>query len=413
MNQHNHGIYQPSKKVMLLLFIVLLTLISIRSHIVISDWNSTQWLFNYSEGFVKRGLLGEALRLLVDHIDRNNIAIASYFILSSTLALLTILFYAPVTKSGKAGIWIFFFIALTHPATLQHFIYDPGRFDTFCLALALTSMLFITRFRGPMAALAVLISMSTSILAHEASFFMYVPLVIAYWVYIEPEPKKIPIKLLTFIALLAVTYIVSTQGLLSHANLKRDLLLSREKYGNWVVSDSLDVIYKGGIIQNINRTAHAGASIRYILHSLIALTLILLPMAFLARKFIKSNNKPKFSKPMLLVMLASLSPLALYPLGSDHFRWWSLAITNIFITISIFLYRDSSLRDSVCIFLYSNKKICIFLIASSIVLGPLGITNSLDPCLALSKAAQVLIYFDFDWLANNISFCARNTVLPD
>ncbi|WP_236187125.1 hypothetical protein [Pseudomonas protegens] len=409
MNQYNHGVYLPPKKVMLLLFIFLSTLILLRSHTTISNWNSTQWLFNYSESFVKRGLLGEALRIFVDHIDRNNIAIASYIILSSALALLTIVFYVPVSKSGKAGIWIFFFIALTHPATLQHFIYDPGRFDTFCLALALTSMLFITRFRGPLGALIVLISMSTSILAHEASFLMYVPLVIAYWIYIEPDPKKLPIKLLTLIALLAVTYIVSTQGLLNHENLEKDLLLSREKYGNWVVSDSLDVLYKGGVIQNISRTAHAGASIKYILHSLIAFTFILLPMIFLARKFINSNNKPKLSKPMFLVMLAALSPLALYPLGSDHFRWWSLAITNIFIAISIFLYRDSSLRDYVCIFLHSNKKTCIFLIASSIVLGPLGVTNSLDPCLALSKAAQVSSYFDFDWLTNNISFCAKNT----
>lgn len=184
-----------NKSLLRLLFLVLLMMIFGRSYMEISDWKVTHWLFNYDEEFVKRRLAGETVRLPGIEVNRQNVLVISYVFLLVAFCALTYIFYRPIARDREnTGLWLFFF-AVSSPATFQHFIFDAGRLDIFCLLLALASLQAIDRLQGAPVILAVFLLMGLAILIHEAAFFMYVPMVLAYWLYRDPPPGRLYPKL--------------------------------------------------------------------------------------------------------------------------------------------------------------------------------------------------------------------------
>ncbi len=71
------------------------------------------------------------------------------------------------------------------------------------------------------------------------------------------------------------------------------------------------------------------------------------------------------------MLAAALAPLSLYLLATDYYRWWSVAITNLFIVFAYLAVRghdETSLADAV----ERSPVIVACILGVSLVFGPLG-----------------------------------------
>lgn len=343
----------------------------------IGNWKLTHWLFNYQDEFVKRGLVGELFRLLGSEVTLTQVVVISYAFIVLILGMMVYFFSRPVVRSPeKTGLWWFFLIALTSSATFQHFNYDVGRFDVFCFALALLSLMMIRVGSGRVAAISILACMSLAILVHEAAFFMYVPMVVAYWFYRDPDLKHIAPKVLVAVLLVVVTYFVSTGGLVETKTLTQYFTELQLRYGIWVVEDSLRVLYRGGVEENILMTLQRGFRLEGVLSYLLFAAFVLLPLLILVVKFFRLRGGFDNGRAALIFFASALGPLALYPLGFDHFRWWAATITNFFVIVSLVAYHDAGFRDRLNAVVCGNRPVVLGILLLSLILGPIGVTDS-------------------------------------
>ena len=103
----------------------------------------------------------------------------------------------------------------------------------------------------------------------------------------------------------------------------------------------------------------------------------MLPFFYLIYKLYLSV-KSQLNFRIGFILLSALSPLALYPLGYDHFRWWSLAITNFIISIFFIILQDNIIRDNVLSFFEDREKLIAFVVFIGFISGPLGVIESFD-----------------------------------
>jgi hypothetical protein len=69
--------------------------------------------------------------------------------------------------------------------------------------------------------------------------------------------------------------------------------------------------------------------------------------------------------------------LVLYPLGIDHFRWWALSLTNLFIITSFLMLSEKAFLESVFKFIEEHKRLVIGISVFGLLTGPIGITSML------------------------------------
>jgi hypothetical protein len=367
------------KKFFPLLFFFLCVLVFINSFIEKSnfDFNYTHWLFNYEFEFIKRGLAGEILRIINIPPTQTIVYISSYLIFFSIIFLYVKLFYKPSTENQKnKGIILFFITAALHSATLQHLNYDIGRFDHLSILIFLFLIWILPKLTKPFQVLTVLVSLSISILIHEASFVIAAPVIFAYWVYNERGSVSYNlVRLTVFIFSAALTYYVSLFGLFSGYNFAEYYNYLLAEYGPNIPDHAVLVLFRD-LGDNISFTEKKSFSVN---HHLLLLLIILPTLVVLGHIFFSSLKKES-SSPLNTVIktifaLSAFTPLVLYPVGLDIFRWWSLAIINLFIVFSVFL-REESFRNLLSDFFIRHKRIILFIIVFSIIMGPLGNTLS-------------------------------------
>jgi hypothetical protein len=327
----------------------------------------THLLFNYEIEFVKRGLIGELLRLVFSEITFK-IAMAFFFIiLAVALAVLVLVFFKPYKLYKKPGLFLFFLLAITHFATANQFIYDIGRFDQFLLIITFVCMIMICRLKTLSYFLLPLLIV-LGLLIHEAFLFMFIPLIFAYYIYKRRMVKR-ELAFLFLLGGLAIcsTYIIGTRGMVTtmgyeeyYSNLKEG-----EKA---LVSEGASNIPFRGLKDNLEYSFARNRDKNFFLDHMIFL-IALSPTIFLFGKIFKALVR---NRKELLLAFSALTPLLLYLLGHDFARWWGLAITNAFIVISLLALKKSSSEklEKACI---ENKHLIINAIIISLVLGPIGI----------------------------------------
>ncbi len=352
----------------------------IRSYNRVHEWNFTLWIFDYQSEFIKRGLPGEILRWTGLNITYDFVSAISLALVFVLLGVMLFVFSAPLRQSPKdLGLWLFFLVALAHPATFQHFNFDSGRFDVICLLLSLLSILVIARTSKIVACFVVPLLLIISLLVHEASLFMYVPLVFAYWIYREPEPSLLPYKALTLGLLIAVTYLISTHGLVLNQSFEEHMQALKSVYGDLVVAGSVIVLHKGTLAENIEFTIENALNLRYAVNHIIVMV-VLTPLAILLWKVVKIDipAKTKTNKLRLLLILSAFGPMLLIPIAIDHFRWWSLALTNLFLVLSILALEDKDYSRNINNVFSKHSRLALFVLLSGIILGPIRVISSFD-----------------------------------
>lgn len=337
------------------------------------NWAYTHYLFNYRDEFVKRGLVGEILRLLPIDVTYSFLQIFTIALLAIFCLIFAVFLFFLLIKSANkyAGLLLVLLVGLS-PVALQHFIFDIGRFDIISYSLLLLLLGYLLKVRhGALAVTSLLVAafIVISLLIHEANFFMVVPLSLACWYCVSRGMAVRILQLAMLVIALLITYLISTHGAYGVLEHEAHLQALRAEYGPWVVRSSLRVIHAITLQDNVLLTMWHVLNVKHALHHL-GFFIVSVPFAVLLWRLCAAL-KPILNRSIWVVLIAVFAPLLLYPLGLDHFRWWSLSLFNLLLLIG---FISLSSRDAALVveqYLLKNQWLVWSVIVLGLLLGPL------------------------------------------
>ncbi|CAH9018256.1 hypothetical protein [Candidatus Nitrosacidococcus sp. I8] len=340
----------------------------------IDNWSYTQFLFDYQDEFLKRGLLGEILRQLGFQMSYEIANTLAYGIFLGVFLTLLLVFILPFKDYWQStGYLLFFLFIFSHSGTIQHFYHDFGRTDGIGLILTLLSILIIYKNSNLFAYFFAYLLMTIAILIHEATFFIYIPLVLVFGFYLSSSKEaKITLSVLANL-FLCTTYIVSTYGLAQNSTLNQHYEKLVSIYGDRVQQDSLAVVHNREIKENFNFTVVQLKTEKTKTKHFKRFFVLIPTLLLIASLIFEDIYKNGYSKKLLL-FIAALSPLALYFLGADFFRWWALALTNLFIAFALISGLDSQFRKLLISFFYRHQVLVLVAISFSLLQGDIGVS---------------------------------------
>lgn len=366
-------------------------------------------VFTYEFGFIKRGFIGEILRILFDKPAREIVIALSYGIVSAAVFALSFFYlrpYARATKNDIPNIWLFVILALSHFSTLQFTLFDTGRFDQFGILFMALSIMAIENLKGIKITATIIILSVLGILIHEAYFLMFFPLVFSYWLF---KDEKKTGKIFALALIMALVLYVGLYGNLKHT-ISRQAYLAHlvSNYGPWISKQPVWILYTTTPQHLRVATQNFGLLIFYKVHAIWLIALI--PSIIIIQKMIrllyttlkKNENKKKHPVIIVFLFLSPFSPLALYFLGVDFGRWLSICVINIFVLLSVFLYSNKIYMRKCSNILDKNKNIVMIAVLISLLLGPLVKSRGFMWNLGYPPAARSclnvvrLYYGDYD-----------------
>jgi len=357
----------------------------------------THYLFNYEHEFLKRGFVGEILRLSVKNLNADIVYNLSLFFLIFLSIIFFKIFFIDFNKDTNIYKLIFSTMVFVSPLTLQHFIFDIGRFDIINILITLLCFFIVEKFHKNTFLVVIFIFplLNCMLLIHEGSFFIFIPMIFGFWFFKNSKKNTLGIQLIFFLIITFVTYKISTLGLstkytyteyynflINKYFISADDLVSGRFFS--VRSTSVEVLYRDlfntydpNVLYPIfEDTIRIGFTIKWLVNNLI-LIILLSPVFFIIFTIYRSFfNVSDFKTKLFLI--TPLSPFALFIFGYDHMRWWALIFTNIF----IILFRLCKEKDIYLEIILANIKkykiLYIFLIFESFVLGPVKFMSTFD-----------------------------------
>jgi hypothetical protein len=100
------------------------------------------------------------------------------------------------------------------------------------------------------------------------------------------------------------------------------------------------------------------------------------PLLFIAFSIFRKGLAHTRRKTWIIEHMATLSPLALYIIGLDHFRWWAAALTNLFLLWATHMASASGSGHWLFRFFEEKRKWILVSIVFAFVSGSLGDFNS-------------------------------------
>jgi hypothetical protein len=280
-------------------------------------WGLTEWLINYSGGFVRRGLPGEVIQLL--NFDPRMTAIFISFI-----ALIFLLRYLYLNSKH----YFDFYIILS--PVFMGFVYYGGVLRKDILLMLTLAFLLKNIVSNGYVILSVLL-ITFGILSHELFFFVSIPIITVFLIY----NKKPPINYLAFsiYPTLLMIFLIFYKG---------DITIATAINDSWSVSfdqycSSCNNSVPSAAIGAISWTASKGLSLSAsLLKSPITIFTWLIIIAacyFISLGLIK-REKDKFSWASIMAFqFISISPL--FIVGWDFGRWINIwMISSLLIIIN-------------------------------------------------------------------------------
>lgn len=343
----------------------------------LSSFKFTHFLFNYESEFVKRGLIGESFRLLGIEMTYQIASITSYI----AFVLFSVVFMYVIVRPFKdmpssTGMWLFIFLATLHSSSIQHFYLDIGRFDTFTFLLAMLGIHIISRYSTTICLASVPLILVLMVLIHEGTFFIYFPLIIGFWIY-RAESKKTLLAILSVLLVMVIaTYEISTNGVMTKMSADEQYSSLAQVHGKDMVGmHSISVLHVKDLKENLVHTFHRGFNKKR-MYEHTKLFIILFPFFLLMMVLLVEELKHTGLSKKLIFVASAFGPLGLYPLGHDHFRWWALTVTNLFIVLSVISYYDLAFKKRLIHVMYTQQHLVMIVIASSVVVGGMGVTSA-------------------------------------
>lgn len=308
-----------------------------------SKWMYTHWLFNYEFGLIKRGFVGEALARLgitPDYHTHYDAARWNLYVINALIALMLLL---PSLRHGLSLGWVLFSAVLvTSPGVLQQMALGVGRINFVALVPMLLYLVVAPHLRRDISFLLLLVVGYVGIAIHEASLLLHLPLLLAVFVYIHRH-EQATIAWGAFAGIL----FTATAAMLSFATER--LAIGEREYLEYMYSNyshvhrmAVKVLFTD-LRENVESTLEMLATVSSLFHHGIYIA-VMLPMGVLLWRSTRDvwfavRRDVQAAPAAPLLFLSCLSPLALYPLGHDHYRWLSSILVNLFLML-LFLSRD-------------------------------------------------------------------------
>ncbi|MBW7856977.1 MAG: hypothetical protein H3C43_01430 [Leptonema sp. (in: Bacteria)] len=356
------------------LIVLFLTLSLTLNQIQVSNFIYTGYLFNYENEFVKRGFIGEIIRLSGKPASFELVTqIGAISLILTTIVFFSISFYGFRNNLTETGAVLFILTLLTSSATLQHFYLEIGRFDVFNFFLALLCIWISFRVKSNIKYILILTLCSISILIHEAAFLMYIPMVMGFVLYNTTTKKQIFYLISTCLLLVTLTWAVSTLGMVKKQNFEQHYLELISQYSNGHID-------KGSVavLHVTDWSKEMTASLMLLLNSesIVEHKRLLLYLGFFVLLFsiitLQDFKQNAFNRKHLILIFA-ISPLTLYPFGIDYYRWWSLAINNLLVSAALLSMYNTSFKQNLIQIFYRNQVLIILLAITSALNGPIGV----------------------------------------
>ncbi|REH37648.1 hypothetical protein DFR26_1427 [Paraperlucidibaca baekdonensis] len=342
----------------------------------LSNFRFTQYLFNYQSGFNKRGFVGEVLFQFGFVINYENVQIfANYCMAVLSIVFFAVIYYPFKDDIRSFGACIFVFLAFFGSFSMQHFWSDIGRFDHLQLIIAISLLLLLSFSVNIFSKIIVVASVVIIILIHEGGLFMYAPLVLSFWLYKSEEPKEKLFIVLLFSCLVFLGYIISTEAIYYDMSFYEHVLSLESKYGGRVSELAVSILHNGSIRDNFLLTVRNGFSSERLYES-IKVALFVSPLMLVFFRIIRADVKNKNVRLKHVFILSAFSPLLIYPIGYDHFRWWSISLTNLFVATSFVAANDEKFKILLIYYFNKSKITLASLIACSVAFGGMGVTNA-------------------------------------
>lgn len=380
------GCLRPSWPTLVLLVLSALVLskaLFVESRPGITGYNYVQWLFDYRWEFVKRGLPGEVLRQISVSRGPGTINIVAVAVAAVVTLALTLVFSSYPTRHGEEGGWLFALFAVASPATIAHLGFDAGRFDQLLILLALAALVAVVHGTRTTAFVVVLATTVLGVLCHELYAVAFLPMVLGLWLYVDHEDRRFnysrAVLCLAFIGLTALTV---SAGRLSSMDADQYLGMLQREHGWEILSRpgpeaSVEVLFTG-LSENITRAFDRLGSSRVLKHHL-AFFAIMAPTFGVLFHVVQALDASARNKAARLrqaaALLAPLSPLALYVVGIDFFRWWSLALLNLCVVVAL-LMGEADRNEAVSQKLWNHRHLVYLAVVVGLVFGRLGIEYS-------------------------------------
>lgn len=157
--------------------VMVFTGLCLLDHRVAWDWIYTHWLYDYHFGFMKRGLIGEGLSIVLGHpkvVSLSIVKAISWAIFAVNAGLVFYFFrqiWRQMNEAFKPAFLVFFAFCLLAPVSIRNFTYDLGRFDQ------ITSIFLFLQWFAPPTWFVALGSV-VSVLIHENYIFMFLPAIL-------------------------------------------------------------------------------------------------------------------------------------------------------------------------------------------------------------------------------------------
>ena len=323
-------------------YITIATIFFLESHTVQfpSKYTYTEWLINYEGGFIRRGLLGQAVYELSNFFKINIINLILFFQISAYLIYYFIFIYI-FTKLKINFFWIIFiFSSISFLYPLGE-LESLGRKEIFVLLFFLifsiinfsnTKSLFITFF----------IFFGISNLIHEITFFY-----IHYYLLIIYLKSKIHLKKIIHINYYFLTFILVCSLIYLNIHIGKsasiDKIVDSYLKFNIIIHSSLGAIgwlsksFEWALINTMSQISLIG-----ILRYLYILLIYLIPILYFIS--IKKNKLNKFINIRNIVFISFLFSIPIYLLVLD---WGRVTYLNYnFLMISIIFLFNSNLVDN-------------------------------------------------------------------
>jgi len=373
---------------------------SFRFKIHVGDYTYTSWLFNYDYGFMRRALPGYIISEL--NIDNNykNIRLISVIIFLFSYFSFSYLFIKSLKKLNlkKGDTYLYFACLMSLPFIIPQWLFLIGKFDYIIQTLVIFCIIMIIKqVNKYLVSSFIVFIIFIGALTHEATLIIFIPLLmfIFYFNY-----KSIREVIFLSIVTLSSLIFISIFGKID-AN-QANILIKKYEYSKGfniyavrttVISTFENIIFN--FYSFINNKTYVPLFFTFVLF-------------FPILNFLKKIIENRFYKYYIF----ALSPLLLFIVAFDYYRWISLVFFNIFLlTFYLILSQNLDLKK-INSLLLSNKKNIITYSFLCLFLGPLGdsqlfpkfLGNNIGGVSLTNVPNEILVKLNFPENTNNQFF---------
>lgn len=364
--------------------------LAVRTLAGMPEWMYSYYFLNYEFEFVRRGFIGEMMRLAsipLSELTTSSVYVVGFLVVWAIFVAQAARLYR---ENRNLDSILFFAFLVLCPATTLHFAWtDFGRFDIFLVLLSISGAFVVTRLNAWPAFWIVILFQITALLIHEGALFLTAPLAFTLWWLRFSEDAALSRSAarfaLFFGVLVIATAVIWKFGSIDSMTLNELTSLYSDKSTDQstIAIDAVGVIDKelppigvlfyGGLYRNV--LEHIWLVIGLFAHMVVIVRLI-------------SANYGLKKTSLIALAFSILAPLALYPLGHDFFRWWTFVFVNSYILLFFTIAIRADAKATSMAVLARSRSIIITGIIIGFLFGGLGDKDSFRP----GQAPVILIY---------------------